>query len=137
FGEGGVVLDQGASGGTNNIYGYDIKVNSEGNYFVAGQTFSGLGAEDVAVWSFLPDGTRDMSFGTNGLVITHGFGGGFQENAWDMVLNSADQIIIAGRTQDSSLQYDMLICRYTPEGVLDTTFGIDGFQTHNNAAGAD
>ena len=136
FGEGGVVLDQGASGGREHVYGYDIKVNFSGDYIVAGETFTEGGAQDVAIWHYYSDGTPNPSFGVNGLVVGHGFGGGLQDNAWDMILTPTDQIVIAGRTQDSGLEYNMLVCRYNPDGELDRNFNRTGCQVHNNAAGA-
>lgn len=64
------------------------------------------------------DGTLDTTFGTNG-ITTNNFSN--YNIALDVAIDSSDRIIIAGLSADTPIA-----ARYTSNGVLDTTFGIQG-----------
>lgn len=71
-----------------------------------------------------PNGLKDSSFGTNGLVITDFAPGGGDEAIYSMALQSDGKIIAAGGTGwDDG---DIALGRYQINGILDTTFGTGG-----------
>lgn len=78
------------------------------------------------------DGTLDLSFGTNGFVITNI--GGTDDASTSAVLQPDGKIIVAGWTNVSGI-YDFIVVRYNTNGSIDTTFGNNGIATAN--AGGD
>lgn len=76
-----------------------------------------------AVAQFLPDGTRDSLFGTNGVTITP-FGSLFNL-AYAVVLQPDGKIVVGGSSNNGS--YNRSACaRYHENGSLDTGFGDGG-----------
>lgn len=66
----------------------------------------------------------------------HAVSGSLQNSAQAAVTATDGTIYLAGYTSNPSTGFDMALWRFTPAGVLDTTFGGGlGYATHNNAAG--
>ncbi|MBC8172537.1 MAG: T9SS type A sorting domain-containing protein [Chitinophagales bacterium] len=75
-----------------------------------------------AVWRFLPDGTPDATFGTEGLVTDYTA----WINLYDLVLQPDHKIVVCG-TEDVDLEEsDVFIARLLPDGTFDNTFSEDG-----------
>lgn len=70
-----------------------------------------------------PDGSRDRSFGTDGLR-TGVFGPGRLQHPAALVVQAGGRIIVAGR--DSDDQYGGVLIAYTKNGRRDVTFGDAG-----------
>ncbi len=69
-------------------------------------------------------GDLDMSFGTDGIVITDlGSDGGV---ATGVAIQSDGKIVTAGYSLGSSDTADFALVRYNTNGTLDTSFGADG-----------
>jgi uncharacterized delta-60 repeat protein len=81
---------------------------------------------DLALVHYLADGAGDMSFGTNGIVITPITPPGVTtSNAWgtDVLVQPNGAIVEAGRAVGSSGYNDILVARYNANGTADTSFG--------------
>lgn len=109
-----------ASGTFNSV---DAVLTAEGKLIVAGSHSFDSGASRVAMVRFNADGSRDTTFGTNGVTITSASAGGLTAAA--MSLQSDGKIIVAG-TQTYGTNYFFALQRYTAAGQLDATFDRDG-----------
>ena len=89
-----------------------VIVQSDGKVLVAGYTAGGN--YNIAMARYLSDGTLDATFGNGGRVITDY---GSDEMAYSMVLDGAGNILIGASSG---------LSRYSPDGVLDTGFGVQG-----------
>lgn len=80
---------------------------------------------DFAVAQYLPNGTLDPSFGTNGTTFAD-FGRG--DLAQTSVLQPDGKIVLAGfvAVQTTAIHYDFGLARFDPNGSLDLTFGTGG-----------
>ena len=78
--------------------------------------------------SFAQSGALDLSFGTNGKVITAI--GNADDAAYAVVIQTDGKIVAAGYSSNSSY-YDFALIRYNTDGTLDTTFGTNGKVTTN------
>ncbi len=109
----------------------DVAVQSDGTIVVAGWAAE-PGAQDLVTDVLLagvqPDGTLDPNFGTDGSTLTHVSRG---DEASKLVILPNDRILVAGITGLTGMPDPMerplaLIARYTPDGVLDPSFGDGG-----------
>lgn len=79
---------------------------------------------DFAVTRYLQDGSSDISFSGDGIVITDFTGGA--DIAYDAVVDSNGKLIIVGAAQDTNDSMDAALVRYNTDGSLDSTFGTGG-----------
>ena len=78
-----------------------------------------------------PTGTRDASFGDNGVVSTDfGFGVDRESFLRGLVLRAGGKLLAAGATDDASGREMFALARYNSDGTLDSTFGTGGRVTH-------
>lgn len=115
-----------------------MAVQADGKWILVGST-GYTGARDVLVARLLPDGTPDATFGTRGVVVSDICGG---DDYVDAVTLQADgRIVVAGgaisgtNTCAGTKYQSLLLARYTPAGVLDTTFGGTGVRTFQLSTG--
>lgn len=118
-------------------YAEAITLDSEGNIFIAGHTYSSLGEDhrtdrDVFVAKFNSKGELDNSFATNGVAQlgndTMGAGASGEDYVTDIELTSNNHVLVSGYTNGSLGEsnggsYDGFIAKFTDVGVLDTSFG--------------
>jgi uncharacterized delta-60 repeat protein len=116
FGNSGIVADTGPTGC---IEGRAMGLQADGKIVVAGHT------EDTVVIRYLLDGSRDTSFGTNGIVTTDINTNDYDFVGADSLMIEPDGKIIIGGT---SWPY-MNLVRYESNGTLDPTFGNGGIVT--------
>jgi uncharacterized delta-60 repeat protein len=112
FGTSGVV-DLRLNAGDNAVP-YAVKVLPDNTILVAGWTWGST--KDFCLLKLLEDGTPDLSFGTNGWVVTD-FGSGHDE-ARSMAVQSDGKIVLAGIAFNGN-NYDFAVARYTATGSLD------------------
>ncbi len=80
------------------------------------------------------DGSRDPSFGNNGIVQTDVLGSGGE--ATSMVVQSDDRIVVAGSVTVNG-NTNFVLARYLPDGALDSSFGNNGIGTFDVARDKD
>jgi uncharacterized delta-60 repeat protein len=123
----GILIQDGASTG-NDAVGLTVTLDPAGRVYVAGANQS-----DSIVWRFTSDGAADTTFGgdtspangtPDGFVIHHNAAGGNGiDEARAITLDPAGLVYVTGNSQ--GVNEDMVLWRYTSNGVLDTTFGAD------------
>ena len=116
-----------------NDVAYAVTVLDGGKILVAGNAFRGA-KSNFALARYTADGTLDTSFGTGGKVTTAISSRHDVSRA--LAVQSDGKVLVAGGAKN-----DFALARYTPDGVLDTTFGGDGkvtvdFSTRGDFANA-
>jgi uncharacterized delta-60 repeat protein len=120
FGGGRVTTD--VEGGT----AHDVGLQSDGKIVAVGASGGAFDHSSFTLVRYKPNGTPDMTFGSDGLVTT-AFRD-FNDIATAIALQPDDKIVVAGSsTSDPATgATDFALARYNPNGTLDTTFGGDG-----------
>ncbi len=91
----------------------------DGKLVIAGYTMAL--STDFAIARYNPDGSLDLSFGTDGKVVTDF---GLEADIATAVVVQADgKLLVAG------YNHDFILARYNPDGSLDTSFDADGAVT--------
>jgi uncharacterized delta-60 repeat protein len=96
-------------------FAIDSFIQSDGKTIVAGRVFTEATRSDFLLHRYLPDGSVDIAFGDNGVVVTN-----FGTNSTavlDVAVDAFGRIIAAGGTA---------FARYRPDGSLDVSFGDQG-----------
>lgn len=124
FGSGGIVtINFGPFG--NGARAEDVLIQPDGKIVAFGS--NGLFSnQDWALVRLRADGSRDSSFGTQGIVTTDF--AGTTEIPGELVLQPDGKLVAAGRgqtTTDGSTR-GFALARYNANGTLDTTFGSAG-----------
>ena len=120
FGAGGKVIT--TFGGSDQAAA--VILQPDGKIVVAGQTDTGLSI-DFALVRYMPDGSLDGAFGSGGRVTTN-FIGNSDDLGSAVALQPDGKIVVGGSSDDN-----FALARYTPEGVLDSSFGTEGKVTTN------
>jgi uncharacterized delta-60 repeat protein len=138
FGQGGVV------GTFLKPYAYDLALQPDGKILVTGGSKDGYApptGEDFTLLRYLPDGSLDSTFGTEGMVFTdfgtETFGWSRNETAKSVALQPDGRIVVAGQVVEFLEPPDgdpinaipnnnFGLVRYNPDGSLDYTFGDSG-----------
>lgn len=92
-------------------------IQPDGKILMAGFTVQGI-TNLFAIARFMPDGTLDNSFGTNGKVMTDTAS---NDGPVSMKLQSDNKIIVA-----SSKNQGFILIRLNTNGKIDSTFGTNG-----------
>jgi uncharacterized delta-60 repeat protein len=122
FGSGGLVTTD--FGGSQ--HGYSVMVLPDGRLVLAGTRAAPEAkwfATDVALVRYLPDGSLDTTFGTGGLATAPLA----TVDAVDEVIRLPNGNLLVAGSAAGQGTYDFLLARFLPDGVLDPTFGTDGF----------
>ncbi len=136
FGSGGKVT---ATFGPTSDFAGAVAVQPDGKIVLAGA--SGVPQqrdEAFALARFKPDGSLDSGFGSAGMVTTR-FASPGDEAAQALVLQPDGKIVAVGSELVGSREgpSDFALARYTPEGVLDPTFGSGGKVTTTFGSASD
>lgn len=110
--------------GTLQDYGRSVVVQGDGKIVVAGDSFNGTNS-DFALVRYEADGRLDASFGNGGKVIT-GIRNNSGEIGRSVALQRDGKILIAGYTDNGTVNQDIALVRYGANGALDPTFGNGG-----------
>jgi uncharacterized delta-60 repeat protein len=104
-----------------------VRLQPDGKIVVSGYA-SIAGDPAFLVARFNADGSRDITFGTNGIVTTNvGLGfSPFPETAQSIAIQPDGSIVAVGWAPTPTNPSDVAIVRYTSTGALDTTFGTGG-----------
>lgn len=85
------------------------------------------GSQDFAVLRLNPDGSRDATFGMNGIATVH-FANG-PAGAVRVALQADGRIVVAGSVEQPGSLSDFALVRLNADGSIDTSFGDLGFRT--------
>ena len=110
--------------GTSQDYARSVAVQSDGKIVVAGDSNNGTNS-DFALVRYNANGTLDTSFGSGGKVTTS-FSGTSGEAGQSVAVQSDGKIVVAGYSDNGTVNYDFALVRYNADGTLDTTFGTGG-----------
>jgi uncharacterized delta-60 repeat protein len=78
---------------------------------------------DFGLARYHSNGSLDSTFGSNGMVVTD-FNGDEDMGYW-ATLQPDGKIVVAGNVYNGN-DYDFAVARYHPDGVLDSSFSLDG-----------
>jgi uncharacterized delta-60 repeat protein len=126
FGVGGIVTTSFPGQGS---YAFDVALQPDGRIVAAGTDFVNFSSQqssntDFALARYLPDGTLDTSFGSDGKVTTD-----FQlgnDDAFSVLIQPDGKLVAVGSAIDIVKFYDFAAARYLPDGTPDDTFGAGG-----------
>lgn len=90
-----------------------LGIQSDGKIVVTGAF------DDIYLARYTTSGDLDTTFGSGGIVTTN-IGGNY-DNAYDLVIDAAGKILVAGSTVSSGNE-DMIVARYQSNGSLDASF---------------
>ena len=119
-GDGKVTTDFGKSS-----VAHSMALQADGKIVVAGYVFGG-GQTDFALARYNSDGSLDTSFDGDGKLTTD-FGTSFDVSS-SLALQADGKIVVVGyRGGDNQTNFvTFALARYNDNGVLDTSFGVDG-----------
>ncbi len=130
FGTNGVATYDGGSG---DDCGRLVALQADGKIVVTGYTQNGT-AVDVLTMRYNSNGTRDSTFGINGVVT---YDSGNKDDYGRSVGIQADgKIVVAARSSDASTSVAVIL-RYNGDGTLDSTFGTNGVVAYEGGHGND
>ncbi len=139
FGTGGFSRRNMVVGTTGELF-RGVVVQSTGKIVVSG-TVEHPGAadtrdRDIAVARFNADGTKDTTFGSDGIVtldLSTGVvnGSGFSaDSAWGLAVYPDDRLVISGGlARSGGVDTDFALIRLKADGIRDDTFGTNGVFT--------
>jgi uncharacterized delta-60 repeat protein len=135
FNHQGFLVHGGASLGFGHEHGYGITSDSQGNVLVTGDSATTPTGIRMAIWRYTQAGVLDTTFGSGGFV-THGIqdGAAGKTSGRAITIDTAGRILVAGEAYNG-VDWDMVVWRYTPDGLLDASFNGTGYVVHDNAGG--
>ncbi len=110
-----------ASGGFDS--GQDLVLQPDGKIVIAGQGQDDLGNSYFAAARYLPSGTPDPGFGTDGIATVDA---GIHESAYAVALQPDGGIVMAGGDALNSGNDEFSLARLLPDGTVDLNFGDGG-----------
>jgi uncharacterized delta-60 repeat protein len=99
-----------------------IGLLADGRLVAGGYSHNGTD-RDFALACFLPDGSLDPGFGTNGVVVLPVGSGNDEITA--LTISGADMITVAGAAEGTTGRV-LVSARYFPDGILDPGYGEQG-----------
>ncbi len=106
-----------------------VAVQEDGKIVVFGFVDLSGGGYAEGLLRYLPDGSLDTTFGTDGLVTTSA--GDIYSEYFNSLHIQPDQKIITSTTFLQNGEADYLLVRYLPNGDLDASFGVNGIVKTN------
>ena len=111
--------------GTSTDVAKSVLLQDDGKIIAAGYSFGG-GNFDFSIARYDTNGFLDESFGTIGRTITNI--GISNDYAYSAAIKSDGKIVLAGYSYNKN-DYDMAIVQYRSDGIIDSSFGTNGFVT--------
>ncbi len=107
-----------------------VKIQNDGKILVNGYSEDSFGDADFALVRYLPDGTLDLAFNLDGIIIKDL---GSYDESYGMCLQQDGKIVLSGLTGNTP---DFALARFTTDGELDTTFSADGLVSQSFSPGS-
>ncbi len=121
FGTNGIVVTPIGRGAMNYVNG--LALQADGSIIQAGTAIvNSQGDTGFALVRYMPDGSLDTSFGTNGIVLTNL--GSTTTAAYGIAVQLDGKILATGTDNNN-----FAVARYNNDGSLDDTFGTNGIVT--------
>jgi uncharacterized delta-60 repeat protein len=116
---------------------YTSVIDGEGKIIVAGST-TDYNDYRILIMRLNTDGTLDSSFGDAGVVVENVSPavGYFENFAADMALDANGNILVSGSSYNENYILRPVVLRFTPNGELDSTFGVGGVASGPSGEGA-
>ncbi len=111
-----------AAAGTNTDEAFALALQTDGKIVIAGCTNNAT-PNDFLIGRFNPNGSPDLSYGTNGLTVTPI--GNAAEFANSVAIQADGKIVAAGFSNNGT-KNDFAVVRQNSDGTPDTTFDGDG-----------
>jgi uncharacterized delta-60 repeat protein len=121
--------------GPGNDNAQSLALQADGKIVVAGHAVVS-GSTNFAVVRYLETGALDPNFGTGGKVNTD-FAGGFTDQAFGVLVQFDQRIVVAGFRNGGIGGNDFALARYLENGTLDPDFGSEGKVTTDLGGGTD
>lgn len=116
--------------------GLGIKITGNGDIIVGGLMPLTDGGESIIVAKYSSNGTLDTNFGFDGSYI-HPSTSGIGQKFYGVLINSDNSIsIIGGLINLTNYNERATALKLTPSGIIDPTFGTNGFYTDNYTSGS-
>jgi uncharacterized delta-60 repeat protein len=132
FGTAGFVNDHGHAG--HSTYFHAVAVQPDGKIVVAGYFVEPGGCPGNRPWvvRYNSDGTRDTSFSDDGAAewIFYCSGAGGAAVLYAIAIRGDGKILVAGKALMQAGNNDFAVARLNSNGILDTTFNLDGLATY-------
>lgn len=125
FGVGGIVKTD-VQLGSDDI-AYDLAIQIDGKIVVAGSSDNGSD-RDAAIVRYNTDGSLDVTFGVDGVVLTDFEDGKADEIKVVKIHNLTGNIVVGGSAVISSTKSKPVVARYLSNGDLDVSFETDGIR---------
>lgn len=90
--------------------------------------------DNPEIQCFFLNGAPDNSFGTNSVANPTM---AQEQIIYDIQIDNQGRLVVAGRTDASSVNHDMMIFRMLSNGTVDSTFGTNGLFTYDGAGNND
>ncbi|MBN2015298.1 hypothetical protein JW766_00505 [Candidatus Dojkabacteria bacterium] len=106
-------------------YGYDVKVENDGEIVVVGESNLYQGTDGMTLWKYDSNGSLVSSFDSDGIAVfdcgadTFGIGYG-------IAIQTDGKYVVTGTTAFSGTD-GLTTWRYNTDGSLDTSFSTDGY----------
>jgi len=139
FNTNGCQLRHGDAGGTTTEAASGVVIASDGKIVVTGFAHNGTN-DDMVLWRFNSNGTLDTTFaGTAGFVVHNSAAGGSgNDRGGQVAIDPAGNILVAGSSLNGTAtpDDDAVVWRFTPAGILDTTFNTTGYHVVGDPVGS-
>ena len=113
------------------IYMYSMSLQTDGKIVATGLSYVTVSDANFITCRINTNGTIDSTFGNNGYAE---YGFGTNEDAANAVKVLSDgSILVAGYSRQPSKRSTLV--KYTTDGVVDSTFGVNGVLIISNAGG--
>lgn len=101
-----------------------IAIQNDGKIVAAGYSSDINFNYDFVIVRYNPNGSRDNTFGNQGIVVTDFFGR--SDQAESVAIQNDGKIVVGGLASNSNGNAQFALARYNPNGSLDNSFDGDG-----------
>lgn len=114
--------------------GYGVAIDERNRIVVCGSTVDHSSTSDLGVWR-LTDSGLDTTFKGGVAICRDTAGGNGPDVGRALVIDKTGRILVTGFSTNATLDDDMALWAFLPNGELDGSFGNGGAVTVNNTAG--